>query len=56
MKKNSVYVYLGKYLLIPFDKYISGIRHLMFDFILDLKNIQAINKWKVQYNFTVRKK
>ena len=37
----SVYIYLGKYLLIPFSRYM---RHPMFDFILYLEYIQTIKQ------------
>ena len=42
-------VYVGKYLLIPFYKYM---RHSMFGFILDLENIQTINERKTQDYYT----
>ena len=41
---------LFKYLLIPFNRYM---RHSMFDFILDLKNIQTINKRKIQGYYAI---
>ena len=40
---------LFKYLLMPFNKYL---RHSMFDFIVDQKNIQT-NKCKAQDYYTI---
>ena len=53
MKTFYVYIHLGKYLLILPHRYMH---HLMFVFILDLKNVQTINKWKTQDYCTIIKK
>ena len=44
---------LVRYLLIPFNRYMS---HSMFDFILDLKNIQLINIGKTYVYYTIIQK
>ena len=45
--------YSGKYLLIPFHR---QMRHSMFDFIFDLKNIQRINTRKTQDYYRIIQK
>ena len=47
VKKNQRIIrnIFGKYLLIPLYRHM---RHLIFDFILHLKNIQIIKKWTTQ--------
>ena len=53
MKIFCLHVYLGKYLLIPFHRYM---RHSMFDFTLDMKNIETIKKRKTKDYYTIMKK
>ena len=50
---NNLRLNLFKYILNSFNRYM---RHSMFDFILDLKNIQTINKRKTKDYYTIRQK
>ena len=46
----SLYIYLGRYILIHLDRYMF---HTRLDFILDLRNIQIISNRKTQVNYTI---